>query len=126
MNPESPDQPKTSAGTLSVCVLASGSKGNAIYVSDGVTSLLVDAGLSDLLGQSDEPCTCGIGCIQPSLDVEPGVLEVAAQFVRRREEARFRGARPGNRKEHGAGWPGKNVVNRERAPWLEDAMHLLV
>jgi len=46
MNPESPDQPETSAGTLSVCVLASGSKGNAIYVSDGVTSLLVDAGLS--------------------------------------------------------------------------------
>ena len=31
---------------LSVCVLASGSKGNAIYVSDGTTSLLVDAGLS--------------------------------------------------------------------------------
>jgi phosphoribosyl 1,2-cyclic phosphodiesterase len=33
-------------GTLSVCVLASGSRGNAIYVSDGVTSVLVDAGLS--------------------------------------------------------------------------------
>ena len=31
---------------LCVCVLASGSKGNAIYVSDGDTSLLVDAGLS--------------------------------------------------------------------------------
>ncbi len=31
---------------LSVCVLASGSRGNAIYVSDGVTSVLVDAGLS--------------------------------------------------------------------------------
>ena len=31
---------------LSVCVLASGSKGNAIYVSDGSTSILVDAGLS--------------------------------------------------------------------------------
>jgi phosphoribosyl 1,2-cyclic phosphodiesterase len=46
MYPESPDQPETIAGTLSVCVLASGSKGNAIYVSDGVTSLLVDAGLS--------------------------------------------------------------------------------
>jgi phosphoribosyl 1,2-cyclic phosphodiesterase len=46
MNPESPDQPETSACTLSVCVLASGSKGNAIYVSDGATSLLVDAGLS--------------------------------------------------------------------------------
>ena len=31
---------------LSVCMLASGSKGNAIYISDGATSLLVDAGLS--------------------------------------------------------------------------------
>lgn len=31
---------------LSVCVLASGSKGNAIFVSDGHTSILVDAGLS--------------------------------------------------------------------------------
>jgi len=31
---------------LSVCVLASGSKGNAIYVSDGETAVLVDAGLS--------------------------------------------------------------------------------
>ena len=30
----------------SVCVLASGSKGNAIYVSDGTTSILIDAGLS--------------------------------------------------------------------------------
>jgi phosphoribosyl 1,2-cyclic phosphodiesterase len=30
---------------LCVCVLASGSKGNAIYVSDGETSVLVDAGL---------------------------------------------------------------------------------
>ncbi len=32
--------------SLSVCVLASGSRGNAIYVSDGPTSILVDAGLS--------------------------------------------------------------------------------
>lgn len=31
---------------LSVCTLASGSKGNAIYISDGVISILVDAGLS--------------------------------------------------------------------------------
>jgi phosphoribosyl 1,2-cyclic phosphodiesterase len=29
-----------------VCVLASGSKGNAVYISDGITSVLVDAGLS--------------------------------------------------------------------------------
>lgn len=31
---------------LSVCVLASGSRGNSIYISDGETSILVDAGLS--------------------------------------------------------------------------------
>jgi phosphoribosyl 1,2-cyclic phosphodiesterase len=29
-----------------ICVLASGSKGNAIYVSDGTTAILIDAGLS--------------------------------------------------------------------------------
>ena len=29
-----------------VCVLASGSKGNALYISDGVTGVLIDAGLS--------------------------------------------------------------------------------
>ena len=34
------------AKCLKVCVLASGSKGNAIYISDGETSLLLDAGLS--------------------------------------------------------------------------------
>ena len=32
--------------TLRVCVLASGSKGNAIYVDNGETAVLVDAGLS--------------------------------------------------------------------------------
>jgi phosphoribosyl 1,2-cyclic phosphodiesterase len=31
---------------LSICVLASGSKGNATYISDGETSILMDAGLS--------------------------------------------------------------------------------
>lgn len=31
---------------LSVCVLASGSKGNAVYVSTGQTAVLIDAGLS--------------------------------------------------------------------------------
>jgi phosphoribosyl 1,2-cyclic phosphodiesterase len=30
----------------SICVLASGSKGNSVYVSDGTTSILIDAGLS--------------------------------------------------------------------------------
>lgn len=33
-------------GELKVCVLSSGSKGNAVYISDGETSLLLDAGLS--------------------------------------------------------------------------------
>ncbi len=31
---------------LSVCVLASGSRGNATYISDGLTAILIDAGLS--------------------------------------------------------------------------------
>jgi phosphoribosyl 1,2-cyclic phosphodiesterase len=31
---------------MQICVLASGSKGNAIYVSDGQTAILIDAGLS--------------------------------------------------------------------------------
>jgi phosphoribosyl 1,2-cyclic phosphodiesterase len=34
--------------SLAVCILASGSKGNAIYISDGLTSILVDAGLSGI------------------------------------------------------------------------------
>jgi phosphoribosyl 1,2-cyclic phosphodiesterase len=44
MNSEKPEN--RSAPAISVCVLASGSRGNAIYVSDGVTSILVDVGLS--------------------------------------------------------------------------------
>ncbi|MBW2471925.1 MAG: MBL fold metallo-hydrolase [Deltaproteobacteria bacterium] len=31
---------------LAICVLASGSKGNSIYISDGSTAILIDAGLS--------------------------------------------------------------------------------
>ncbi|RPH49044.1 MAG: MBL fold metallo-hydrolase [Desulfobacteraceae bacterium] len=31
---------------ITICMLASGSKGNSIYISDGTTSVLVDAGLS--------------------------------------------------------------------------------
>ncbi len=33
-------------GKLTVCVLASGSRGNAIYIGDGSTAILIDAGLS--------------------------------------------------------------------------------
>jgi phosphoribosyl 1,2-cyclic phosphodiesterase len=33
---------------LAVCVLASGSKGNSIYISDGQTSVMIDAGLSGI------------------------------------------------------------------------------
>ena len=33
---------------LAVCTLASGSKGNATYISDGNTSILIDAGLSGI------------------------------------------------------------------------------
>ncbi len=36
------------ACNLSACILASGSKGNAIYISNGSTSLLIDAGLSGI------------------------------------------------------------------------------
>jgi len=37
---------ESSKGQLSVCILGSGSRGNAIYVSDGITSILIDAGFS--------------------------------------------------------------------------------
>ena len=40
------EAPEAAPGGLTVCVLASGSKGNAIYLSDGRTALLVDAGLA--------------------------------------------------------------------------------
>ncbi len=38
--------PRPETPSLSVCVLASGSRGNAVYISDGTTSVLLDAGLS--------------------------------------------------------------------------------
>lgn len=38
--------PSPLSGGFRFCVLASGSKGNAVYVSDGDTTILVDAGLS--------------------------------------------------------------------------------
>jgi len=40
------DRPETPANCLSVCILGSGSRGNAVYVSDGATAVLVDAGFS--------------------------------------------------------------------------------
>jgi phosphoribosyl 1,2-cyclic phosphodiesterase len=39
---------KDDLSSVSVCVLASGSRGNAIYVSDGRTAILIDAGLSGI------------------------------------------------------------------------------
>jgi phosphoribosyl 1,2-cyclic phosphodiesterase len=39
---------QSSKGGLTICMLASGSKGNATYVSDGTTSILFDAGLSGI------------------------------------------------------------------------------
>ncbi len=36
----------TNRSGLSICILASGSKGNAIYVNDGHTAILIDAGLT--------------------------------------------------------------------------------
>jgi phosphoribosyl 1,2-cyclic phosphodiesterase len=38
----------TSDFDLAICVLASGSRGNATYVSDGETAILIDAGLSGI------------------------------------------------------------------------------
>ncbi len=43
-----PNDPINTPCPLSVCVLASGSKGNAIYISDGQTAILMDAGLSGI------------------------------------------------------------------------------
>ncbi len=39
---------RTPGGSPTVCVLASGSRGNATYISDGRTAILVDAGLSGI------------------------------------------------------------------------------
>lgn len=46
MEPERSPEARGGGEGLSVCVLGSGSRGNALFVSDGRTSLLVDAGLS--------------------------------------------------------------------------------
>ena len=46
--PPTDDNHPESGFVISVCVLASGSKGNAIFVSDGSTSILIDAGLSGI------------------------------------------------------------------------------
>ncbi len=48
-DPPGPDGTKTSdADEICICVLASGSKGNAIYISNGPTAVLFDAGLSGI------------------------------------------------------------------------------
>ena len=39
---------RTRTGEVSVCVLASGSRGNATYICDGTTAILIDAGLSGI------------------------------------------------------------------------------
>jgi phosphoribosyl 1,2-cyclic phosphodiesterase len=46
--PHTGDNHQYSGFKISVCVLASGSKGNAIFISDGSTSILIDAGLSGI------------------------------------------------------------------------------
>jgi phosphoribosyl 1,2-cyclic phosphodiesterase len=48
MNTADESRPENQATTnrLSVCVLASGSRGNATYISDGRSAILIDAGLS--------------------------------------------------------------------------------
>jgi phosphoribosyl 1,2-cyclic phosphodiesterase len=43
---DSRDQGNAETHALSVCILGSGSRGNAIHVCDGATSILVDAGFS--------------------------------------------------------------------------------
>jgi len=45
-NPSSNSLEKRQDYSLSVCVLGSGSRGNAVYISDGSTALLLDAGFS--------------------------------------------------------------------------------
>ncbi len=42
------NQPTSLDYNLAVCILASGSKGNSIYISDGQTSVMIDAGLSGI------------------------------------------------------------------------------
>lgn len=41
-------KPGANDGHLTLCVLASGSRGNATYLSDGHTAILIDAGLSGI------------------------------------------------------------------------------
>lgn len=45
---ETQDNQECPPFSLAVCTLASGSKGNATYITDGETSILIDAGLSGI------------------------------------------------------------------------------
>ena len=44
--PDRPTIPDETGSGIQICLLASGSRGNALFLSDGDTNLLVDAGLS--------------------------------------------------------------------------------
>jgi phosphoribosyl 1,2-cyclic phosphodiesterase len=46
MNTENQNHQEPREYSLAVCTLASGSKGNSTYISDGTTAILIDAGLS--------------------------------------------------------------------------------
>ena len=48
MDPKTQKSRQSCDYNLAICMLASGSKGNATYICDGETSILIDAGLSGI------------------------------------------------------------------------------
>ncbi|MBW2565785.1 MAG: MBL fold metallo-hydrolase [Deltaproteobacteria bacterium] len=77
-----------------VCVLASGSKGNAIYVSDGETSVLIDAGLSAIETDEHSDHIQGVGVLSrryqlPVYINEPTLTAAKAQLGAVNETVRF-------------------------------------